>query len=117
MGFIFYRKTIDKIIYPSYAVLLKGWQLYVLRDSFLKKVVQRLYRPMIGRTNYMQQMLMGMKNIPRDVVEMYQAMEGGRWSGWLNNRNDRNMRVRFPRPNFNNIDSDMVRKLYNETQL
>jgi len=45
-------------------------------------------------------------------------MKGGRWSGYLSNRNDRNMEV-FPEGRYtvNLQDVDLVRHLYNETQL
>jgi hypothetical protein len=113
-----YRQTISKILYPSYSMLLSGWQLYVLDDfPLLRKIQQSVYRPMIGKTNYVQQMLFGKKDIPRDKVESYKAMRGGRWSGWLNSRNDRNMRVFEPPVQVNNVDVDILRMLYNETQL
>ena len=111
-----YKQIISKIIYPSYALILSGWQLYVLRKSFGKKLLSWLYRPMIGKTNYVQQMLFGMK-VCRYDVKFYEPMRGGRWTGYLSNRNDRDMRLLLPKPEFNNIDSDMVKKLYNETQL
>jgi len=113
-----YKQWIDKIIYPSYALLLSGWQLYVLKDSFLKKILQRLYRLMVGKTNYVQQMLYGKKGIPREKIMFFQPMQGGRWSGYLSSRNDRSrMRVLDSEPTYNNMDVDLVRRLYNETQL
>jgi len=112
-----YKTVISKIIYPSYAIQQAGWKLYVLEGfPLIRKFVKWLHRPMIGKTNYVQQMLFGMK-VPRDKVEAYKAMKGGRWSGYLSNRNDRAMEVLDPQPTLNNIDVDTLRTLYNETQL
>lgn len=112
-----YKQWIDKIIYPSYSMLLSGWRLYILNGfPLLKRILKALYRPMIGETNYVQKMLFGKKNIEREYVQFFDPMKGGRWSGWLNNRNDRNMEVLTSKPSYNNIDVDIARKLYNETQ-
>ena len=73
---------------------------------------------MVGNTNYVQQMWLGKKDIPRDKVESFKHMRGGRWSGYLNNRNDRDMKVfTDDRYTVNLQDVDLVRHLYNETQL
>lgn len=112
-----YKRWISKIEYPSYATQMTGWKIYAL-DGFplLRKIHQAVYRPLIGKTNYVQHMLFG-KKVDREKIELYQPMKGGRWSGWLNERNDRNMRVLVPSPEVNNLDVDVARKLWNETQL
>lgn len=111
-----WKQVMEDIMYPSYALQMVGWKLYVVDDHWLKKIHQKVYRPMVGKTNYVQQMLLGMK-VPRERIESYKAMKGGRWSGYLSNRNDRNMRVLDPQPQCNRLDMDVARKLYNETQL
>jgi len=112
-----YKTVISKIIYPSYAIGNAGMKLYIL-DKFprMRAFVKWLHRPMIGKTNYVHQMLFGMK-VPRDKVEEYISMEGGRWSGYLSIRNDRNLKALNPQPVFNKVDVDLVRFLYNETQI
>ena len=113
-------KTVDKIVYPSYAISFSAKQLYVTPDTFpkLKKAVQKSFLKMVGKTNYVQQMLLGKKDIPRDKVEAYKTMRGGRWSGYLMNRNDRDMKVQPEGKYTVNVkDVDLVRHLYNETQL
>ena len=113
-----WKQWVSKAIYPAYALQLAGWQLYVVKGfPILRGIHEELFRLMIGKTNYVQQMLFGMKGISRERVESFQPMQGGRWGGYLNSRNDRNMRVRVPRPQYNNVDCDVARKLYNETQL
>jgi len=115
-----WHTTISGIVYPTYGILLSATQLYVIPNTFpkLKKILQKSLLKMVGKTNYVQQMLLGKKNIPRDKVEAFKSMKGGRWSGYLSNRNDRNMEV-FPEGRYtvNLQDVDLVRHLYNETQL
>jgi len=113
-----YKQVINKIIYPSYSMLISGYQLYVL-DNFplMRRILKKLRLQMIGKTNYVQQMLFGKKGIPREKIENFKAMQGGRWSGYLNSRNDRDMKILDPQPIFNNIDVDLARFLYNKTQL
>ena len=109
---------ISKATYPSYALQMVGWKLYVVDGlPFLKRIHQAVYRPMVGKTNYVQKMLLGVKGIDREFIQFYQAMKGGRWGGYLSERNDRNMRVLLPQPQYNNVDVDIARKLYNETQI
>ena len=115
-----WKHKINKIIYPSFAIQFSCYQLYVTPDTFpkLKKALQKSILKMVGNTNYVQQMFLGKKDIPRDKVEAFKTMKGGRWSGYLNNRNDRNMQV-LPegQETVNLMDVDLVRHLYNETQI
>ena len=113
-----WKHWISKASYPSYALQNAGWQLYVTDGlPFLRKIHQAVYRPLIGKTNYVQKMLFGVKGIEREFVQFFLPMKGGRWSGYLSERNDREMKILTPSPTYNNKDVDMVRKLYNETQL
>lgn len=115
-----WKQKIEKIIYPSYAILFSSYKMYVMLDTFpkMKKALQKSYLKMVGNTNYVQQMFLGKKDIPRDKVEAFKPMKGSRWSGYLNNRNDRDMQV-LPegQETVNLMDVDLVRYLYNETQL
>ena len=114
-----YMQWISKITIPSYALQFAGTRLYVVPDTFprMKKALMNSNLKMVGKTNYVQQMLFGKKGIPRERVENYKSMKGGRWSGYLNKRNDRNMRIHDKNYTENVVDVDMVRFLYNETQL
>lgn len=114
-----YKQWISKTIFPSYALFFAGTRLYIIPDTFpkMKKVLQRSYLKMVGKTNYVQQMLFGVKDIPRERIESYKSMEGGRWSGHLTSRNDRPMKLHTKNYTENVIDVDLVRFLYNETQL
>jgi len=115
-----WKQKVSKIIYPSYAIQFSCYQLYATPDTFpkLKRALQKSLLKMVGNTNYVQQMFLGKKDIPRDKVVAFKAMKGGRWSGYLNNRNDRGMQVHPDGKHTANLmDVDLVRFLYNETQL
>jgi len=114
-----YMQWISKITIPSYALMFAGTLLYVVPDTFprMKKALMKSNLKMVGKTNYVQQMLFGVKDIPRERIESYKSMKGGRWSGYLNKRNDRNMRIHDKNYIENVIDVDLARFLYNETQL
>jgi len=114
-----YKQWISKITIPSYALQFAGIRLYVVPDIFprMKKVLMNSNLKMVGKTNYVQQMLFGKKGIPRERIESYVSMRGGRWSGYLNKRNDRNMRIHDKNYTENVVDVDLARFLYNETQL
>ncbi len=114
-----WKHWISKACYPSYALQNAGWQLYVTDDKLplLRRIHEAVYRPLIGKTNYVQKMLFGVKGIEKEFIQFYQAMKGGRWGGYLSERNDREMKVLNPQPQYNNVDVDIARKLYNETQL
>jgi len=114
-----WKSWIDKIILPSYAILFAAFRLYVTPDTFpkLKRAQQKSLLKMVGKTNYVQQMLLGEKGIPRERVEAFKSMKGGRWSGYLHQRNDRNMEIHNKNYTENVVDVDLVRYLYNETQL
>jgi len=112
-----WKQVIEDIMYPSYALQMVGWKLHVVdKLPLMKKLHKAVYRPMVGKTNYVQQMLFGMK-VPRERIENYESMRGGRWSGYLSNRNERDMRILDPQSEYNRIDMDIARTLFNETQL
>lgn len=115
-----WKQTISRIVFPSYAILFGAHQLYVTPNTFpkLKAKLQKSLLKMVGETNYVQRMLLGEKNIPREKIESYRTMYGGRWSGHLNGRNDRHMAIMTDgKFTINLIDEDLVKSLYNQTQL
>lgn len=112
-----YKQKIDKWIYPSYSLVLAGWSLYVLHNfPLLRRILKKLYLQMVGETNYVQQMLFGKTDLPGLDILRYKPMTTNRWSGYLSSRNDRYMKILPTMPEYNNMDSDLVRKLWNETQ-
>jgi len=113
------KKFVDKTAYPAFAVQFSLTQLEHCPRVFprLHNLTLRMIRPLIGKTNYVQQMGAGIKNIPRDKAENYLSMKGGRWTTYLNNRSDRWLFIIEPHPKYNVVDVDHVRKLYNETQI
>lgn len=115
-----WKQKLSKMIMPAFGMLFTSHQIYITSDRFpkLKKTLQKSYLKLVGETNYVQQMLLGKKGIPRDKVESFKSMAGGRWSTYLNNRNDRNVYI-LPDSDkmVNQFDADLVKYLYNETQI
>lgn len=89
-----WKIPISKLIYPAFARQFLIAQIEALDDNYpkLKARLKKLHTKLVGETNYVQRMFLDME-VPRDKVEGYKMMKGGRWSGWLNNRNDRWMYV------------------------
>jgi len=112
-----WHTKISKIVYPAFALKFSAWQIYVTPNTFprLKRTLQKSLLKMVGETNYVQRMLLGDTDVPRDKVEAFKAMRGGRWGGTLNGRNDRHMEMIGDHIKVNIMDVDMLRKLYNIT--
>ena len=109
-----FKRLLAKILLPQYAILQMGWQLYVLPDSWRKERLKRLYHPLIGKTNYATRLLFGMDVTVWEVLRYSESMMGGRWSGYLNELNDRNMRINPKQDDCNRLDVDFLKALYNE---
>jgi hypothetical protein len=108
---------IAKLFYPIYALLIHAWQLKVLPNSKLKRAVQKQALKICPKHNYVIQMLLDSPKKPLEENVMgYKPMKGGRWSGILNTWiNDRDISV-IEKPKlteYNSLDVDLVRKLYN----
>ena len=104
-------------IFHTFALKIMVTQLYVLPDSLLKSVLQKLLLWDTPKHNYLIQMMLG-KKINSDVIYGYKAMTSDRWSGILNGINDRYL-VIMTDPKFkesNVIDVDMLRAIYEKNK-
>ena len=123
-----WKSLIDKAIYPAYARGCLITQIEALDSNFpiLRNILKWLHRSLVGKTNYVQRLQLGMK-VPEGAVDRYRPMIGGRWSGWLNNRNDREMRLLPMMGNkmlkkegvegykyYNMLDMDWLRTIWNK---
>ena len=109
------------MLYPIYALRNLAWQIYLLPDSRQKKTLQKICLSISPRHNYVIKMLLGDKeSFTKDNVWNYKAMTGDRWSGilnpWINNR-DMDIITDEKLIEFNNIEVDYVRKLYNTIKI
>jgi hypothetical protein len=109
-----------KRLYPIYALHIQAWQLNVLPDSKLKRRAEKIALDLCPKYNYVIQMLLGFKDlVPKEEVDNYKPMRGGRWGGILNPWiNDRSMYI-IDNPvwtEYNTLDVDYLKKLYNTIQ-
>jgi len=112
--------NLAKLLYPTYALHIQAWQLYLMPDSKKKRKLQKICLDICPAHNYVIQMLLGAnKMVLRDNVFNYKSMRGGRWTGSLNpwiNCRDMNIITDPKRLTANVQDVDYVRKLYNTIQ-
>jgi hypothetical protein len=106
-----------KLLYPAYALNILSWQLYVLKDSWFKRLVQKLTLKITGKENFLMRLLLDDKNLPSfEDVYTYKMMTGGRWSAMLNETNDRDIRIitnlRLIREN--RLEEDLLLRIYNK---
>jgi len=108
-----WKKLMHGIMYPAYALSLTCVKLDSLDDAHpeLKARVKATYLKLASKTNYMHQLLLG-GEVDASYVQAYKPMQGGRWTGYLNERNDRDMKVLPDREPVNQLDWDYIRRLY-----
>lgn len=107
-----------RLMYPIYALHIAAWQIKVIDgDSKLKKALQKASLTICPKHNYVVQMLLNSPDKPSEENVMgYDSMRGGRWTGILNTWvNDRDIsKIKDPKLlEYNVLDVDYVRKLYN----
>ena len=110
------RKLADKL-YPIYALHIQAWQIKLLPESKRKRKLQEAALPICPEHNYVIQLLLNHPSKPsKEDVYGYKSMRGGRWTGvlntWINNR-DMFIEKRPERLEYNVMDVDYLRKLYN----
>ena len=109
-----------KMLYPVYAQGNFAMQLFVMRDSWGKRRMQKVMHGMILKYNYWIKMLLDDPNFnpTKELIYSYKAMIGGRWSTSLNEVNDRTLYIvedeEFVK--YNALDVDRLRKLYHLTK-
>lgn len=105
-----------KKLYPVYALHQKSWELRLIGDGPIIKLLRRIYLSATGKTNYVIRILLGDdKNVSeKDVIE-YKSMVGERWSTSLEPYiNDRDLRINDNKEQikYNQLDVDYLKKLY-----
>jgi len=109
--------NLRKLLYPIYALYIFSWQLYVLKDSWFKRLLQKLTLKITGRENFLMRLLLDDKNPPSfENVYTYKMMTGGRWSAMLNETTDRDIRI-VTNPTLireNRLEEDLLLRIYNK---
>jgi hypothetical protein len=107
--------------YPIYALSLFGWQLYVMDDGFMKRLLQYMSYLLIPRHNHFLKLLFNVGKVTKKQVLEYRSMKGGRWGTPLNEINDRHVFIIEDEKNYdaetllaaNVLDVDILIKMWN----
>ena len=73
----------SNLIFPVYALHNFAWQLNIMPQTKVNRLLKRLCLPMAGKTNYVIKCLLN-GNIDHDDISRYGSMTGGRWTTILN---------------------------------
>jgi len=106
-------------LFTIHALHLLAWQIYLLPDSWAKKLLQKMALEITPKHNYVIRMLLGAK-VSKQNVMRYQPMFGDRWTGilnpWINDRDLHIVVTDCELVRANCIDVDYVQRLFNKTQ-
>ncbi len=76
-------KFFRRFLIPNYPQHNKGWQLYVLPEHSLKKILKKILLKRVynrgGNSNYLLRILFGDKTVTENEVLSYKHMTGYRW--------------------------------------
>ena len=86
-----WQKAWRKLLIPCYSLQNKAWQIYFMRPSIWRSMLQSLLlkRLPTDSTNYLVRLLLG-DSVSQEVIDDYQHMTGYRWGVNLDQTNDRN---------------------------
>lgn len=101
--------------YPIYALNLFGWQLFVMNDNPIKRLLQFMAYPLIPRHNYLLKLLFNVGKVSKLDVINYKPMERGRWTTPLNEINDRGVFIINKEEwlEENTLDKDLLVSMWN----
>jgi len=110
-----WRQKIAKISYPIFALQLFGWQLFVMKKSPMKRLLQYMSYLLIPRYNYMLRLLFNVGKVTKEQVLNYKPMKSGRWTTPLNELNDRGVSIITDEVllKANTLDKDLLIALWN----
>jgi len=114
-----WRQTWAKIGYPVFALQLFAWQLFVMKDNPVKRLLQYMSYLLIPRHNYLLRLAFNVGKVTKEDVLNYKSMKGGRWSTPLNELNDRDAFIIETKPygkewlEANVLDEDLLIMMWN----
>lgn len=106
-------KKCGKLVLPMYTIAQLSFMLYVAPKSIGKWLLKKICLFGVDKQNFLLRIMFGGKVNENDIYT-YKPMTGWRWSGYLNNLNDRDMRI-ITNPELtvsNVLDFDLLRKIY-----
>jgi len=101
--------------YPVYAMQLFAWQLFVMKDNPMKRLLQHMMTLLIPRHNYMLKLTYNVGKVTKEQVLNYKSMKGGRWTTPLNEINDRDVHIITSQKwlEYNVLDKDLLISMWN----
>lgn len=110
-------KKLANKLYQIQDLHMLAWQIHFLKDSKLKKKLQKICLEITPRHNYVIKMILGSKeHISKNKVNNYKPMTSNRWHGilnpWINNR-DLDIITDEKLLQANVLDVDYLKILYN----
>lgn len=76
------KVKISKMYYPTFALKLSAFQLYILPDSWWKRQIQKQGLKLCPSENFLLQIMYGGK-VPEEKIRGYKPMYGSRWADEL----------------------------------
>jgi hypothetical protein len=111
------QSKVDKLLFPTYALKLAAFQFYVLPDSFIKRVIQKIYLWNVPSENTLLKVMFGGK-VSQEQVDNYKPMYGDRWSDELNPQRTRGdileVITNEEHLEANTLDKDLLQEIYNK---
>ena len=74
----------DKLLVPTFELKLRAFQLFVLPNSWFKRVIQKVCLWNTPSENILLKLMFGSKKVTQEQVDNYKSMCGDRWSDELN---------------------------------
>jgi hypothetical protein len=110
-------KKCRKIVYPMYAIYLHCFQLYVSPNSIGKWLIKKMSLLFVDKQNFILKVVLGAK-VDKNNVYSYKPMYGGRWTTYLNQMNDRFLKIIDDNPEYieeNLVDVDLLISIYEKS--
>jgi hypothetical protein len=104
-----WRKKLAKMLYPTYALHQKAWQLQCMPKTPGFYILRQLCRWLTTKHNYLIKLLLD-STVTFNEIDSYKPMTSYRWSCNLDNTNDRDMDIIAY--TVNNIDKDLLNRIY-----
>jgi len=110
-----WRQMWASLTYPVYAMNLFAWQLFILKNNPMKRILQYMMALLVPRNNHTLKLIYNVGKVTKEQVLAYKSMKGGRFTTPLNEINDRDVKfVTDPtRLEFNRLDEDLLIAMWN----
>ena len=112
------QRILRRKLFPTYALYLFAWQLYVLPRNVFVRGLQKIALMMAGRTNYLVRLLLGDRSVTDIDIKHYRQMTNWRWGTTLNETCDRHVEI-LKREHMNvanRLEEDLLKKIWDETR-